>query len=899
MQPFLPRGALSRQRQAGICVLLIVLIRVWSLPLHAQSVSRSPTDILQRALHLADLYNWAGAANDFATAEQMFMAAGDQRNALYARLGKIRSTIERRSLPATSAELEAELDSNPLLQTDKQLRMFCLIVKGDIDGEFNSGAMRQDWERVQALARESRDKKWQYRSLAQLGLAAFYDGDLPTATKNVSTALVEATANADIGARIRFLSAIGVGFVQSKMYEQALSYFENALKIANTMPDAGYQFATNEGKLEALIALGQLETAQRLADEILRHAREDNRPGQEADTLILASQIALARKDKAAALSALTRSLAVTETAGLARQLAEVQSQLADIYRDQGNLDEAEHFAELAAESTQESGDAWAVPRRLQSLAELLIIRGKYLDADRAFERAGTFVDGMIGNYSGVFEKTALIRASSDLYAKHFALVAEKFKNPERAYSIVEQVRGRILTDLLLSGSVASDEAKKNEHTLSQLRLRLMAAQSTTEIRGIRDQIFIVEQARWAAPDVSILKSRSADTIGLSRIQDTLSPSALLLEYVLSDPHSYCLVISRAGARLVSLAGKQQIEGMAVAYLKAVKAKEPAQTEGRRLYDALLRPITEIAQGKTLIVVRDGRLHLLPFDGFIDNRGHYVAESYTVAYAPSATSFYLLATEARKRPAPRALLAVGGIPYNPDEIKQVSVSRGYDPSSLSNLPGSRQEVLAAEAAFHDRNNTLLLGPAATESAFKRADLGQYRLIHLAVHGLADTTDPDRAALILLSDPAAGEDGILHASEVVQLRLNAGAVILSACDTAVGPVQGEEGIATLSRAFLLAGAKTVISTLWSIDDTFSLFLMKQFYRHLADQEPPAYALAAAKRDMLQKYGAKAVPYYWAGFTFEGAAGQAVSHNNERQDTSHATEPASAYSDSRLR
>jgi hypothetical protein len=159
------------------------------LSLHAQQTQLSASNVLQHALHLADLYNWADAATEFGEAEKMFLAAGDQRNALYAKLGGIRSNIEQRKLPVTSAELAAELETNPLLQTDKPLRMFCLIVKGDIDGEIDSGAMRQDWEQVQALASELGDAKWQYRALAQLGLAAFYDGDLATARKNVASAL--------------------------------------------------------------------------------------------------------------------------------------------------------------------------------------------------------------------------------------------------------------------------------------------------------------------------------------------------------------------------------------------------------------------------------------------------------------------------------------------------------------------------------------------------------------------------------------------------------------------------------------------------------------------------------------------------------------------------------------
>jgi hypothetical protein len=162
----------------------LLLITVWLLPLRSQD-RRSPQELLDHALHFADLYNWDDAGEEFAEAEKMFLAAGDERNALYAKLGKIRSTIDQLVLPATSAQLASELEKNPLLQADKQLRLFCLIVKGDIDGEIDARAMREDWEEVQKLATELGNDKWQYRALAQLGVAAFYNGDLDTAGRNV------------------------------------------------------------------------------------------------------------------------------------------------------------------------------------------------------------------------------------------------------------------------------------------------------------------------------------------------------------------------------------------------------------------------------------------------------------------------------------------------------------------------------------------------------------------------------------------------------------------------------------------------------------------------------------------------------------------------------------------
>jgi CHAT domain-containing protein len=103
-------------------------------------------------------------------------------------------------------------------------------------------------------------------------------------------------------------------------------------------------------------------------------------------------------------------------------------------------------------------------------------------------------------------------------------------------------------------------------------------------------------------------------------------------------------------------------------------------------------------------------------------------------------------------------------------------------------------VRIAQSTFTKKEKKLLLGKAATEAAFKAASLAQYRVIHLAVHGFADSTFPDRAALVLLSDQLAGEDGFLQASEIVQLRFDADLVVLSACDAAVGPLQGQEGIA---------------------------------------------------------------------------------------------------------
>ena len=245
-------------------------------------------------------------------------------------------------------------------------------------------------------------------------------------------------------------------------------------------------------------------------------------------------------------------------------------------------------------------------------------------------------------------------------------------------------------------------------------------------------------------------------------------------------------------------------------------------------------------------------------------------------YAPSVTTFHVLRTTSRGSDAFSArLLGVGGVPYESTALAKPGLVRGFGRGTFADLPLSTDEVRIAQSLLRARGNKLLLGASATESAFKQSDLDAFRIIHLAVHGIASTAFPDRAALILLSDPAASEDGFLQAPEIVQLRLNAALVVLSACETAVGPLQGQEGVANLSRAFLLAGAQSVVSTLWPVNEDASLFLMRRFFRNACVQKPPAVAMAEAKREFLRSLGARAVPYLWAAFTVEGGPVDRVS------------------------
>lgn len=159
----------------------------------------------------------------------------------------------------------------------------------------------------------------------------------------------------------------------------------------------------------------------------------------------------------------------------------------------------------------------------------------------------------------------------------------------------------------------------------------------------------------------------------------------------------------------------------------------------------------------------------------------------------------------------------------------------------------------------------------TESAHLEAACVLRKSGHSAA---VDPQFPDRAALILGVAHNTQDDGLLQVREIMGLSLNADLVTLSACDTNVGADQREAGIVNLEQAFLIAGARAVVASLWKVEANSTTVLMKAFYTHLAEHEDKALALAHAKRDVLGRYG-DASPYYWAPFVLVGEGAQPVS------------------------
>jgi len=188
---------------------------------------------------------------------------------------------------------------------------------------------------------------------------------------------------------------------------------------------------------------------------------------------------------------------------------------------------------------------------------------------------------------------------------------------------------------------------------------------------------------------------------------------------------------------------------------------------------------------------------------------------------------------------------------------------GPERRNLVALPESRNEVETIASDF-PKPSTILLGNHATKTAFTELPLNEYKVIHLALHGYADPEFPDRSALVFAPQSSPADDGLLQVRDIRTLPLNSELVTLSACDTGVGPV-GEEGVANIVNAFIEAGAQSVVSTLWELEDHSTAQLMIDFYQHLGRGEGKAEALRQAQLDLLKSGDP---PYFWAGFELDG-------------------------------
>src|SRR6266478_5097745 len=526
-------------------------------PLHDAGASNNPDILLAEANRLSWLFNWPKAEPLYIRAEELFKERGDTRNEIYARVGRIRAQSETMSWVDVSAILGEQLEI-PIVKSDPRLRLWCLVAKGYTDLEINSASAKRAWAQAQGIAETLGEAQWEARANGELGFVAFLEGDSRRAAIMVGDAFLSAKASGDVGGQVRLLEMLGNGFNEAKRYGEALAFFERAIKTSNSNPDAGFPFMAFEGESQTLAAQGKMTEAREKLERALKVARANQKRGHEAMILLSLGELALQTGDRERAMTYLEQAGDISQKYNFYRTVGQAMIDLAGFYRDAGDLKSAEERAAIGVDASRRVGDRYYLPRDLTVLADLKALRGNAAQAETLYENAEDVIDGMLVNLHEAYWSSSLVGAMSETYLHHFELEARQ-GNLDRALGVLERVRGRTAAALLENkvsfGKPESPDVRALEDEVSNLQLRLMRSENAQERVGLLDQLVEYERRlEWTRTDQKASNPRWFEKpASLKAIQASLRPDEVVLEYVLSEPHSYCVWISKKRAGLQTL----------------------------------------------------------------------------------------------------------------------------------------------------------------------------------------------------------------------------------------------------------------------------------------------------------------------------------------------------------
>jgi len=511
---------------------------------------------------------------------------------------------------------------------------------------------------------------------------------------------------------------------------------------------------------------------------------------------------------------------------------------LANAYVASGDLKTAsEILARLEAQSLGSSPGS-AVHR---ARAHLLLQEGKPREAATLFEHAVTASTGGDSAYQRLWALDGLARAR--LAAGDPAAAADAYR---QAIEAAEQVRARFRSEEFRAGFFAS--AQQVYDGAIALLLQDGSAGAALEVseksraRALQDMLRGRVQSKAGA---EVIADPVASAFTSRALQGALPSNTVLVEYHVLPSRTYAWVVRRSGVTAVDIATRESALRADVGRLRrAILSRSPdARMLARRLHEQLVAPLG-LSDTEALVVVPHGPLHYLPFQALYGPRG-YMVEERPISYAPSASIWlHLLSKELPRRGQP---LALG----NPD----LGTPR-------LGLPGAQREVVNIKNLYPDAE--IYLGAEATKQRLLvRAPSKD--LLHVAAHAEVDEVDPLYSVIRLAA--ADGATGQLEAHEIYDLNLtNMSLTVLSACDSGLGRVSGGDEVWGFTRSFLAAGTRSLLVSLWPVEDESTARLMEQFYLELRGTTLRE-ALRSAQLHLLRDLRTSD-PFFWAAFDLIG-------------------------------
>ncbi len=656
-------------------------------------------------------------------------------------------------------------------------------------------------------------------------------------------------------------------YLALNLYPEALNTYREANALLKDAGMADHQARALWGMGAALIAQFQFdEAASVFAESAALFSAAGNTP-MLCSVLLEEAALHDARADRAQALSTAQKALGLVEGKAWPVQQLYACMRVADLLLP--DVAAAEPYL-LDAQRLADRLNLPAVHYRLNSrLGQLRRLQGRDREAQMHLDLALNQIEQLRGHLAQEVLLTSFLRDKTDAYEDliELHLTRGDVENIRQAFSVAERAKSRTLVDLL-TGVVTPRPAASEDPALAAKLESLQADLSATynkvlesagenDLMELRTRAARLEQEmgriRLQAAGDAAEPDRFAQPLSLEAVQSQLFPDLLLVSYhivgeeILAFVH--CQGELQVARHLTRLPVVQDLlqrlnaqwdrfrAGPDFARRHMAVLEKSTQRVLASLYTELIAPLVSLLPPDgPLAIVPHGILHNVPFHAFFDGQ-NYLLDRYEISYAPSATVLALCQQRSPRAPT-RALMA--GVA---DTL----------------IPAAVAEVQSVSAALAERGieTEMLTNEESTLAALQT--LAQNRdILHLACHGLFRADNPMFSSVKL-------HDGWLSAADVVGLDLKDALVTLSACESGRGTVlQGDEVIG-LPRAFLGAGAASVVVSLWLVQDETTVTLMMHFYDRLREGVGRSAALRDAQRALRERYSH---PYYWAPFILIG-------------------------------
>lgn len=736
-------------------------------------------------------------------------------------------------------------------------------------------------EKALTIAKEIGNRGGESRNLANLGNVYNELGKYNKALEYYKQAESIAQQIGDKSQQGAWLGNIGVVYHELSNYSKALEYYEQSLKINREIgnkKDEGL-FLGNIGLV--YVEAGNYSEALKSYKQGLKIAREIGDKSNEGYQLNNLGSLDLKLKIYSKSATHYQKALAIGQEIEEPIIIWEAHTGLATAYEMQGNYAKSLHQYRLAVQE-------------IESVRSLLQLE----------EQKASFLERKINAYEKLINLLATLHQKKP--SKGYDREALQYAEGAKARALLDMVyQGRIFHNLAEIPADCRQKFLVNEKELEKKHLDLSAELGkevdkrdkdlvlalNNEIEALqREKAQLLEEIKEKYP--RFYRLTNPKILRAEEVQrDILNDNQVLVEYLVGDERIFVWILTKHRLNFGAIDLTRKELAAKLARISPLFKKDKAISDVkidhrwaniqpqllRELYQILLeKPAAEFLKSDVeLIIIPDDILYYFPFEILVteltEDRVCYLVESHPISYTSSAS---LLNPELLKPRKPRQdLLAFGNPDFGAEQDRGIiewasslvpfkSILRG---NRFESLP--KAEIEVEEIARHFDNPVVFIGREASEERFKQmAD--DFRFIHLATHNLTDDKQPMYSKIILSQTDKEIEDGYLQTYEVYNLRLNADMVVLSGCNTGLGPLSRGEGIIGMTRAFLYAGVPSLVVSLWPVDDESTALLMKSFYKYLRFGLNKTQALQKAKMDLSKSDDWKRDPFYWGPFVLIG-------------------------------